>query len=115
MGIRVRATKVCYCNHKRWKEGAIFEIQNMGAFSKLSMELVDKAAQPEVKEPDNVRKPAAISEGSGAALHQGNVVSPKKAGEEADKAAAASAASEETPETPEVPQEGETTGDEDVI
>ena len=76
----------------------------MEAFSKTSMDLVDKAVKSKIRKPDGVRDPVALSNGSAAALHSGKAMDPKKAGETADKAA-----EENQPTT------AETTGNEDVI
>lgn len=106
MGIRVRVkpTFTCYHHHRRWKEGEIFEIQNMKVFSEKSMELVDKAAQPKIKEDDGSRKPTALSQGSGKALHEGKINPSSEKVEEAPKE-----------NSEESSNQAETTGDEDVI
>ena len=85
MGIRVRATQICYHNHKRNKVGEIFEIRNMEAFSKTSMSLVDAKATDKVDKPEDERGGSALSEGT-KALHQGKADQPKNAGAAADAA-----------------------------
>lgn len=108
---------VCYHNHQRIKEGQIFNIKNMQAFSKMSMELVDKEEKSEPVSQEEPRKPAALSQGSGNALHDDKAPDPRKAGEATDKANAEadSASVEEGNENENKPEEGSTTGDEDVI
>jgi len=122
MSIRVRALEVCYHNHKRWKPGEIFEIKNMEAFSKKSMVKVEKDAVD--KTPDeHETSQSALSEGTKKALHDGEVVDPKKAGEETDKLNEKKEdgpdGGEQTPakekEETTVEKDKETTGDEDVI
>jgi len=101
--IKVKALQIGYFNHTRIKEGQIFEIKNMQQFSKTWMDKVDKDSKSEIKEPNNLRKPTAISDGASKALHEGKAVNPKNLGKATNLS-----------EKSNVPEQA-TTGDEDVI
>lgn len=58
--VKVRAKRMVYVNHRRYKEGEVFFVEDK-QFSKVSMEKVEKRGRAEVLEEPEVEENAVAN------------------------------------------------------